>query len=46
MQLQDTNQWPLADAACAAIPVQMLITTENAADPPIPAGDLVMQSQS
>ncbi len=44
--LQDTNQWPLPDAACADIPVQMLITAENAADPPIPAGDLVMQSQS
>jgi hypothetical protein len=44
--VQATNQWALPDAACAEIPVQMLITTEKAADPPIPAGNLVMQSQS
>ena len=43
---QDTSQWDLPDAACAASPVQMLITAENRVDPPVPAGDLVMQSQS
>ncbi|MGF1519696.1 MAG: anti-sigma factor domain-containing protein [Nodosilinea sp.] len=43
---QDTNQWALSDAACTASPVQMLITAENRVDPPVPAGDLVMQSQS
>jgi len=43
---QDTNQWALPTAACAASPVQMLITAELASDPPIPAGALVMQSQS
>lgn len=43
---EDTNQWTLPDAVCSTAPVQMLITTERAADPPIPAGDLVMQSQS
>ncbi|MGG6239945.1 anti-sigma factor [Nodosilinea sp. AN01ver1] len=43
---QDTNQWVLPDAACGAESVQMLVTTERAADPPIPAGDLVLQSRS
>lgn len=43
---QDTNQWALPDAACGESPVQMLITAENASAPPIPAGNLVMQSQS
>ncbi len=42
----DTNQWVLPDAVCGTAPVQMLITAERAAAPPIPAGDLVMQSQS
>ncbi len=43
---QDTNQWALPAAACAASPVQMLITAENLVAPPVPAGDLVLQSQS
>lgn len=40
-----TNEWALPDAVCGTAPVQMLITAERAADPPIPAGDLVMQSE-
>ncbi|PSR17732.1 hypothetical protein C8255_11155 [filamentous cyanobacterium CCP3] len=43
---QDTNQWVLPNAACGAEAVQMLVTTERAADPPIPAGELVLQSRS
>ncbi|MEA5448874.1 anti-sigma factor [Leptolyngbya sp. CCNP1308] len=43
---EDTNQWALPDAVCGTAPVQMLITTERADDPPVPAGDLVLQSQS
>ncbi|TVQ10188.1 MAG: anti-sigma factor [Leptolyngbya sp. DLM2.Bin27] len=43
---QDTHQWALPDAACTASPVQMLVTAENRVDPPIPAGDLVLRSQS
>ncbi|MBW4484433.1 MAG: anti-sigma factor [Tildeniella torsiva UHER 1998/13D] len=42
---EDTNQWALPDAVCGTAPVQMLITTERADDPPVPAGDLVMQSE-
>ncbi|MFQ4140469.1 anti-sigma factor domain-containing protein [Nodosilinea sp. PGN35] len=42
---EDTNQWTLPDAVCSTAPVQMLITTERAADPPIPAGELVMRSE-
>ncbi|MBD2114658.1 MULTISPECIES: anti-sigma factor domain-containing protein [Cyanophyceae] len=43
---EDTNQWALPDAACGTAPVQMLITAERADDPPVPAGDLVLQSES
>ncbi|HZG41222.1 MAG TPA: anti-sigma factor [Nodosilinea sp.] len=43
---QDTNQWALPAAACAAVPVQMLITAEQASDPLTPAGNLVLQSQT
>lgn len=43
--VEDTNQWALPDAVCSDAPVQMLITTERATDPPIPAGDLVMRSE-
>lgn len=43
---EDTNEWALPDAVCGTAPVQMLITAERADDPPIPAGDLVMQSES
>ena len=43
---QDTNQWVLPNVACSDGSVQMLVTAERAADPPIPAGDLVLQSQS
>ncbi|MBE9114249.1 anti-sigma factor [Nodosilinea sp. LEGE 07298] len=43
---QDTNQWVLPDAACGAESVQMLITAEQVTDPPVPAGALVLQSQS
>jgi hypothetical protein len=43
---QDTNQWNLPSAACIEAPVQMLITADRLADPPVPAGDLVLQSQS
>ncbi len=44
--LQATSQWTLPNATCAANPVQMLITAEKATDPPVPAGSLVLQSQS
>ncbi|WOD41240.1 anti-sigma factor [Nodosilinea sp. E11] len=44
--VQAMHQWSLPNPTCADRPVQMLITTEKAADPPLPAGDLVMQSQS
>lgn len=43
---QDTNQWMLPDAACGNASVQMLITAEQVTDPPIPAGELVLLSQS
>ncbi|MBE9158996.1 anti-sigma factor [Nodosilinea sp. LEGE 06152] len=43
---QNTNQWILPNAACSDGSVQMLVTAERAADPPIPAGDLVLQSRS
>ncbi|MBD1872566.1 anti-sigma factor [Nodosilinea sp. FACHB-131] len=43
---EDTNEWVLPDAVCGTAPVQMLITAERADDPPVPAGDLVMQSES
>ncbi|MGB3310273.1 MAG: anti-sigma factor [Nodosilinea sp.] len=43
---QETNQWVLPNAACGAESVQMLITAEQVTDPPVPAGALVLQSQS
>lgn len=43
---QDTNQWILPNAVCSDGSVQMLVTAEQAADPPVPAGALVLQSQS
>jgi len=43
---QATNQWQLPDAACGASGVQMLITAESVDAPPVPAGTLVLQSQS
>ncbi|MGB3137453.1 MAG: anti-sigma factor [Nodosilinea sp.] len=43
---QDTSQWPLPNAACGEEAVQMLITAEQAIAPPVPAGELVLQSQS
>ncbi|MGF1571030.1 MAG: anti-sigma factor domain-containing protein [Nodosilinea sp.] len=43
---QATSQWTLPDAACGNAPVQMLITAEQADAPPVPAGALVLQSQS
>lgn len=43
---QDTNQWLLPNAACGNESVQMLITAEQITDPPVPAGALVLQSQS
>lgn len=41
-----SSQWVLPDAACGADDVAMLITAERATDPFVPAGDLVLQSQS
>lgn len=43
---QAVDQWQLPEAACGAGDVQMLITAESADDPPVPAGPLVLQSQS
>lgn len=43
---QATSQWTLPDAACGAEGVQMLITAEEASAPPVPAGTLVLLSQS
>jgi hypothetical protein len=43
---EDTNQWTLPDTACGESAVQMLITTEQAAAPPVPAGSLVLKSES
>jgi hypothetical protein len=43
---QATQEWALPDSACSASNVQMLVTAERAADPPVPAGSLVLQSQS
>jgi len=43
---QSTDRWQLPDVACADAGVQMLITEESADAPPIPAGTLVLQSQS
>ncbi len=43
---QATSEWALPDRACSAGNVQMLVTAERTADPPVPAGSLVLQSQS
>jgi hypothetical protein len=43
---QSTDRWQLPDVACGDAGVQMLITEESADAPPIPAGTLVLQSQS
>jgi len=45
-QSQAFNQWALPDLACGDADVQMLITAERSTDPPVPAGDLVMEGQS
>lgn len=46
-QFNDANQipthWAIPEASCSAA-AQMLITAELAADPPVPAGPLVMKS--
>ncbi|NJL47707.1 MAG: hypothetical protein HC929_09785 [Leptolyngbyaceae cyanobacterium SM2_5_2] len=41
-----TTELALPDRACSTGNVQMLVTAERAADPPVPAGSLVLQSQS
>lgn len=38
--------WQLPEAACNSTTAQMLITAESATAPPVPAGPLVLQSQS
>ncbi|WP_448169493.1 anti-sigma factor [Leptolyngbya iicbica] len=43
---QASSQWQLPDIACGAPGVQMLITAESTDAPPLPAGPLVLQSQS
>ena len=43
---QFASQWQLPDTDCGAEGVQMLITAESADAPPVPAGALVLQSQS
>ncbi|HEY9644241.1 MAG TPA: anti-sigma factor [Coleofasciculaceae cyanobacterium] len=40
-----TTQWLAPETACQSTTVQMLITSEKAADPPVPKGTLVMQSR-
>lgn len=39
-----TTRWTVADEVCSAEVSQLLITAESATAPPIPAGELVMQS--
>lgn len=41
-----TSQWTLPNARCYGAVAQMLITADSASAPPVPAGPLVMQSQS
>jgi len=43
---QITSQWTLPNARCYGAVAQMLITADSANAPPVPAGPLVMQSQS
>lgn len=43
---QTPSQWLLPNSACGQGSVQMLVTAEAANDPPVPAGPLVLQSQS
>lgn len=40
-----TTQWVTPEVSCQSTTVQMLITSENASDPPLPKGSLVMQSR-
>lgn len=39
-------RWQLPEAACDSTTAQMLVTAESASAPPVPAGPLVLQSQS
>lgn len=39
-------RWQLPEAACDSTTAQMLVTAESATAPPVPAGPLVLQSQS
>lgn len=40
-----TAQWAAADQLCSRQPTQLLITAESATAPPVPQGELVMQSR-
>lgn len=44
--LQATHQWQLPDVAYGESPGPMLVTSEQAVAPLVPAGEVVLQSQS